>query len=53
MGRFENGNRLILALASSLMTAVPIVTLRPTATFAVDAIASKDAPNLTAVRAQN
>jgi hypothetical protein len=43
MGRFGNGNRLILALASSLMTAIAIVTLRPTATYAVDAFASKDA----------
>ena len=46
MGRSENGNRLILPLASSLMTAVPIFTLKPTATFAVDANASKDDPNL-------
>jgi Flp pilus assembly protein TadD len=52
MDRFRNGNRLILALAASLMTAVPIVALGTTAVLAVDTITSKDAPDLTAVRAK-
>src|SRR6476646_9385777 len=52
MNRFQNGNRLILALAASLMTTVPIVALGPTAAFAVDTVTSKDAPDLAAVRAK-
>ncbi len=52
MDRFQKGNRLILALAASLMTTVPIVTLEPTVAFAVDTITSKDAPDLAAVRAK-
>jgi len=53
MNRFQkNGNRLILALAASLMTTFPIVVLGPTAAFAVDTVTSKDAPDLTSVRAK-
>jgi Flp pilus assembly protein TadD len=52
MNRFQNGNRLILALAASLMTTASIVALGPTAAFAVDTVTSKDAPDLTSVRAK-
>ncbi len=52
MDRFQKGNRLILALATALMATVPIVTLGPTVAFAVDTMTSKDAPDLTSVRAK-
>jgi Flp pilus assembly protein TadD len=44
-------NCLIVSLAASLMSVVPIVTLG-SAALAVDTISSKDAPDLTSVRAK-
>jgi Flp pilus assembly protein TadD len=52
MDRRQNDNHLILALAASLMTAVPIVTLGSPAAFAVDTITATDAPDLAGVRAK-
>jgi Flp pilus assembly protein TadD len=52
MDRRQNDNHLILALAASLMTAVPIVTLGSRAAFSVDTITATDAPDLAGVRAK-
>jgi hypothetical protein len=52
MKQFQNGNRLVLALVGSLMSAVPSAILGSPVALAVDTISSKDAPDLAAVRAK-
>jgi Flp pilus assembly protein TadD len=52
MQRPKNANRVMLALAASLLSTVAIATLGSPAAFAVDTISSKDAPDLTAARAK-
>jgi len=48
----RNGNRAILVLAASLMSAAAITTLGSTLALAVDTVTSKDAPDLASVRAK-
>jgi Flp pilus assembly protein TadD len=48
----RNGIRGVLFVAASLMGAAAIVTLEPSLAFAVDTVTSKDAPDLTSVRAK-
>jgi Flp pilus assembly protein TadD len=52
MQRPKNANRVMLALAASLLSTVAIATLGSPAALAVDTISSKDAPDLTAARAK-
>jgi tetratricopeptide (TPR) repeat protein len=52
MAASHYANRLILSLAAALMSVVPIATLGSSAALAVDTISSKDAPDLTSVRAK-
>jgi tetratricopeptide (TPR) repeat protein len=52
MQRPKNTNRVMLALAASLLSTVAIATLGSPAALAVDTMSSKDAPDLTAVRAK-
>jgi tetratricopeptide (TPR) repeat protein len=52
MHPIRNGNRAIVVLAASLMSAVAIATLESSFAFAVDTVTSKDAPDLTSVRAK-
>jgi Flp pilus assembly protein TadD len=48
----QHANRLIVSLAASILASLPIVALGPPVAFAVDTITSKDAPDLTSVRAK-
>ena len=52
MLRIRIPNRVMLVLAASLVSAVPITTLGPSFAIAVDTVTSKDAPDLTSVRAK-
>src|SRR5712671_3413561 len=48
----RNSNRAILLFAASLVSAAAIAALGPTLALAVDTVTSKDAPDLTSVRAK-
>ena len=48
----RNSNRAVLVLAASLLSAVAITALGSSLALAVDTVTSKDAPDLTSVRAK-
>ena len=48
----RNGVRAALFIAALLLSGVSAVTLEPSLAFAVDTVTSKDAPDLTSVRAK-
>jgi Flp pilus assembly protein TadD len=48
----QNGNRTVALLVASLLGAAAITALGPTLAFAVDTVTSKDAPDLSSVRAK-
>ena len=48
----RNGHRAIRVIAASLVSAIAFISMEPSLALAVDTVTSKDAPDLTSVRAK-